>query len=163
VRIPVKPVKGQILLTERMPKILNGCLTTSDCYVAQKDNGEILIGSTTEDKGFDVTTTYPEIEGLVQGAMRCIPQLVDINLKRTWAGLRPGSPDELPILGPMRGVDGYLNACGHFRTGILTSAITGVLLDKLVNDEPLPLDITPFLADRFEVAAIAEPREMEPA
>ena len=162
VRIPVKPVKGQILLTERMPKILNGCLTTSDCYVAQKDNGEILIGSTTEDKGFDVTTTYPEIEGLVQGAMRCIPQLADINLKRTWAGLRPGSPDELPILGPMRGVEGYLNACGHFRTGILTSAITGVLLDKLVNDEPLPLDITPFLADRFEVAPIAEPREMEP-
>lgn len=163
VRIPVKPVKGQILLTERMPKILRGCLTTSDCYVAQKDNGEILIGSTTEDKGFDVTTTYPEIVGLVQGAVRCIPQLADINLKRTWAGLRPGSPDELPILGPMRGVEGYLNACGHFRTGILTSAITGVLLDKLVNDEPLPLDITPFLADRFAVAAVAEPREMEPA
>ena len=161
VRIPVKPVKGQILLTERMPKILNGCLTTSDCYVAQKDNGEILIGSTTEDKGFDVTTTYPEIEGLVQGAVRCIPQLIDINLKRTWAGLRPGSPDELPILGPMRGVAGYLNACGHFRTGILTSAITGVLLDKLVNNEPLPLDITPFLADRFEVAPTVKPREVE--
>ncbi|BBH32909.1 hydrogen cyanide synthase HcnC [Pseudomonas sp. 43mfcvi1.1] len=162
VRIPVKPVKGQILLTERMPKILNGCLTTSDCYVAQKDNGEILIGSTTEDKGFDVTTTYPEIEGLVQGAVRCIPQLADINLKRTWAGLRPGSPDELPILGPMRGVEGYLNACGHFRTGILTSAITGVLLDKLVNNEPLPLDITPFLEERFEVAPKAvETKEVE--
>ncbi len=149
IRIPVKPVKGQILLTERLPKILNGCLTTSDCYVAQKDNGEILIGSTTEDKGFDVTTTYPEIAGLVQGAVRCLPELADVNLKRTWAGLRPGSPDELPILGPMKGVEGYLNACGHFRTGILTSAITGVLLDKLVNNEPLPLDITPFLADRF--------------
>ncbi len=150
-RIPVNPVKGQILLTERMPKILRGCLTTSDCYVAQKDNGEILIGSTTEDKGFDVTTTYPEINGLVQGAIRCIPELEHINLKRCWAGLRPGSPDELPILGPMKGIQGYLNACGHFRTGILTSAITGVLLDKLVNDEALPLDITPFLADRFDV------------
>lgn len=149
IRIPVKPVKGQILLTERMPKILQGCLTTSDCYVAQKDNGEILIGSTTEDKGFDVTTSYPEICGLVKGAVRCIPELKHINLKRTWAGLRPGSPDELPILGRMNGVEGYLNACGHFRTGILTSAITGVLLDKLVNCEPLPLDITPFLADRF--------------
>jgi len=147
----VNPVKGQILLTERMPKILRGCLTTSDCYVAQKDNGEILIGSTTEDKGFDVTTTYPEINGLVQGAIRCIPELEHINLKRCWAGLRPGSPDELPILGPMKGIQGYLNACGHFRTGILTSAITGVLLDKLVNDEALPLDITPFLADRFDV------------
>ena len=70
-------------------------------------------------------------------------------------------PDELPILGPMAGVEGYLNACGHFRTGVLTSAITGVLLDKLVNDEPLPLDITPFLADRFEVAPAKEERELE--
>ena len=147
--IPVKPVKGQILLTERMPKLLQGCLTTSDCYMAQKDNGEILIGSTTEDKGFDVTTTYPEINGLVQGAIRCIPELAQINLKRSWAGLRPGSPDELPILGPVEGVHGYLNACGHFRTGILTSAITGVLIDKVLHEEALPLDLTPFLADRF--------------
>ena len=152
--IPVAPVKGQIVLTERMPKLLNGCLTTSDCYLAQKDNGEILIGSTTEDKGFDVTTTFPEITGLVQGAMRCIPQLKDANLKRTWAGLRPGSPDELPILGPMQGVEGYLNACGHFRTGILTSAITGVMLDALVRHEPLPLDVTPFLADRFDLQPV---------
>ncbi|AZD07922.1 Hydrogen cyanide synthase HcnC [Pseudomonas chlororaphis] len=153
--IPVKPVKGQILLTERMPQLLNGCLTTSDCYMAQKDNGEILIGSTTEDKGFDISTTYREIQGLVQGAVRCVPQLEQVNLKRCWAGLRPGSPDELPILGPMCGVEGYLNACGHFRTGILTSAITGVLLDRLVNEEPLPLDITPFLAERFGLEAVA--------
>lgn len=55
----------------------------------------------------------------------------------------------MPILGPVDGVDGYLNACGHFRTGILTSAITGVLLDKLAHREALPLDITPFLASRF--------------
>src|SRR5450830_1741542 len=154
IRLPVKPVKGQILLTERMPKLLEGCLTTSDCYMAQKDNGEILIGSTTEDKGFDVSTTFPEVAGLVQGAIRCVPQLKDINLKRCWAGLRPGSPDELPILGPMAGVGGYINACGHFRTGILTSAITGVMLERLVHQEPLPLDITPFLADRFEVGLL---------
>ncbi|AWE93286.1 FAD dependent oxidoreductase family protein [Pseudomonas paraeruginosa] len=149
-RIPVKPVKGQIVLTERMPRLLNGCLTTSDCYMAQKDNGEILIGSTTEDKGFDVSNTFPEIAGLVQGAVRCVPQLQEVNLKRTWAGLRPGSPDELPILGPVAEVEGYLNACGHFRTGILTSAITGVLLDRLVHGEQLPLDLTPFLAARFQ-------------
>ncbi|KJK16244.1 cyanide-forming glycine dehydrogenase subunit HcnC [Pseudomonas sp. 2(2015)] len=153
-RIPVKPVKGQIILTERMPKLLQGCLTTSDCYMAQKDNGEILIGSTTEDKGFDVSNTFPEINGLVQGAVRCVPELAQINLKRTWAGLRPGSPDELPILGPVSEVSGYVNACGHFRTGILTSAITGVLIDKVVNQETLPLDITPFLASRFDLLAV---------
>lgn len=157
-RIPVSPVKGQIILTERMPKLLQGCLTTSDCYMAQKDNGEILIGSTTEDKGFDVSTTLPEINGLVQGAMRCIPQLAQVNLKRSWAGLRPGSPDELPILGPVAEVSGYLNACGHFRTGILTSAITGVMIDKLVHDEVSPVDITPFLAQRFYIGAVDKPQ-----
>nr|WP_314263675.1 cyanide-forming glycine dehydrogenase subunit HcnC [uncultured Moellerella sp.] len=147
--IPVHPVKGQIVLSEKMPKLLRGSITTSDCYIVQKDNGEILIGSTTEDKGFDVSTTLPEIRGLVQGAIRCIPELKDINIKRSWAGLRPGSPDELPILGPMEGIDGYLNACGHFRTGILTSAITGVLINQLVRELPLALDISPFLAKRF--------------
>ncbi len=111
----------------------------------------------TEDKGFDVSNTFPEIAGLVQGAVRCVPELQQVNLKRTWAGLRPGSPDELPILGPVAEVEGYLNACGHFRTGILTSAITGVLLDRLVHEETLPLDIAPFLAARFqpEPAAVA--------
>ena len=141
-----------------MPKLLRGCITTSDCYIAQKDNGEILIGSTTEDKGFDVSNTYPEIAGLVKGAIRCLPEMKNINIKRCWAGLRPGSPDELPILGPMQGVDGYLNACGHFRTGILTSAITGVMLDALVRGETPPLDVSPFLADRFHAAPSNRPR-----
>lgn len=152
--IPVKPVKGQSVLTERLPKLLDGCITTSDCYMAQKDNGEILIGSTTEEKGFDVTTTFPEISSLVQGAIRCVPALEQVNLKRTWAGLRPGSPDELPILGPVDDMQGYFNACGHFRTGVLTSAITGVMLDKVIHEEALPLDITPFLAQRFSKVAL---------
>lgn len=91
-----------------MPKLLRGCITTSDCYIAQKDNGEILIGSTTEDKGYDTAITYPEINGLVQGAIRCVPELANVNIKRCWAGLRPGTPDELPILGPEDGVEGYL-------------------------------------------------------
>lgn len=151
--IPVKPVKGQMVLTERLPKLLDGCITTSDCYMAQKDNGEILIGSTTEEKGFDVSNTFPEINSLVQGAIRCVPELAQVNLKRTWAGLRPGSPDELPILGPVDNMPGYVNACGHFRTGILTSAITGVMIDKVIHDEALPLDITPFLAERFHKVA----------
>jgi hydrogen cyanide synthase HcnC len=149
VRLPVRPVKGQIVLSEKMPKLLNGCVTTSDCYIAQKDNGEILIGSTTEEKGYDVSTDVDAVAELARGAMRCIPELKQVNIKRCWAGLRPGTPDELPILGRMPGIDGYLNACGHFRTGILTSAITGVLIDKLLHDETLPLDITPFSAERF--------------
>ena len=70
--------------------------------------------------------------------------------KRTWAGLRPGTPDEVPILGPVEGLEGYLNACGHFRTGILTSAITARMINDLVHDKEPEIDITPFLLSRFE-------------
>ncbi|WDE07339.1 FAD-dependent oxidoreductase [Thalassomonas viridans] len=148
-RIPVTPVKGQIILSERLPKILKGCVSTTDCYIAQKDNGEVLIGSTTEEKGFDTTNTLPEIKELANGAMRCIPELKDMNIKRCWAGLRPGTPDELPILGKMAGTEGYINACGHFRTGILTSAITGKLINDLYRGQPLDIDLTPFEYARF--------------
>ncbi len=147
--IPVSPVKGQIVLSEKMPKIMRGCISTSDCYIAQKDNGEILIGSTTEEKGFDTTNTVEQLRELSQGAMKCLPILREANIKRCWAGLRPGTPDEIPVIGAMPGVEGYLNACGHFRTGMLTSAITGTLINELVRGLPTTLDLTPFSAERF--------------
>ncbi|KZN33566.1 hydrogen cyanide synthase HcnC [Pseudoalteromonas luteoviolacea S2607] len=147
--MPVYPVKGQIVLSERMPKILNGCISTSDCYIAQKDNGEVLIGSSTEEKGFDTTNSLDKIQELSRGAMKCLPILNESNIKRCWAGLRPGTPDELPILGEVPGIEGYLNACGHFRTGILTSAITGKLMTELVMGQPTSIDLTPFSVTRF--------------
>lgn len=147
--MPVFPVKGQVIISEKLPKLLNGCLTTSDCYIAQKDNGEVLIGSTTEERGFDTTNDVKYIKQLAQGAMKSIPALKEMNIKRCWAGLRPGSPDELPILGPMPGIKGYLNACGHFRTGMLTSAITGRIINEIVRELPTCIDIEPFSYQRF--------------
>lgn len=148
-KLPVFPVKGQVLISEKLPKILNGCITTSDCYIAQKDNGEILIGSTTEECGYDTTTNIDMFKQLAQGAMRCIPALESMNIKRCWSGLRPGSPDELPILGVINGVDGYINACGHFRTGMLTSAITGKLINEVARGLPTTIDISSFSYERF--------------
>jgi len=148
-QLPVFPVKGQMIVSERLPRILNGCITTSDCYIAQKDNGEILIGSTMEERGYDTTNDIGFLRQLAQGAQKSIPMLRDMNIKRCWAGLRPGSPDELPILGPVPGTEGYLNACGHFRTDMLTSAVTGKLIDEIVRGVPVSLDITPFLYERF--------------
>ncbi len=150
ISLPISPVKGQIVLTEKMPKILTSCFSTSDCYIAQKDNGEILIGSTTENKGFDTTNSFNELQGLAQGAQKAFPVLKHMNCKRTWTGLRPGTPDEVPILGPVEGVQGYLNACGHFRTGILTSAITARMINDMIHDRPTEIDITPFLLSRFK-------------
>lgn len=148
--IPTSPIKGQIVLSERVPKILRSCMSTSDCYLAQKDNGEILIGSTTEDKGFDTSVSYRQIKELCEGAVRAVPQLANLNIKRTWAGLRPGTPDEIPILGQVNGLEGYINACGHFRTGILTSAITGEIICSIVCGKQSPVPLEPFLLKRFE-------------
>jgi len=148
--IPVQPVRGQILGTETLPKLLTACLSTTDCYLAQKGHGEIIIGSTTEEVGFDVGVNPAAMKTLSAGAIRAMPFLKNVRLKRVWSGLRPGSPDELPILGPAAGLNGYLNACGHFRTGILNAPLTGLLIAEMASGEQPSFPIEPFLLARFD-------------
>ena len=150
VDVPVVPVRGQIVCTETLPELLTACISTSDCYLAQKKHGEVIIGSTTEYAGFEVRTTVEAARNLSAGAIRAIPRLAQTTVKRVWAGLRPGSPDELPFLGPVDGVTGYLNACGHFRTGILNSALTGEIIAELVADGRSSYPIEPFLLSRLQ-------------
>jgi hydrogen cyanide synthase HcnC len=159
--IPVTPVRGQIVCTETLPELLTACISTSDCYLAQKKHGEIIIGSTTEHAGFEVRTTPDAARTLSAGAIRAVPELARATVKRVWAGLRPGSPDELPILGPVDGVTGYLNACGHFRTGILNSALTGQIIAELAADGRSTYPIEPFLLSRLRTPA--DRRELAPA
>jgi hydrogen cyanide synthase HcnC len=149
INVPVFPVRGQIVCTETLPKILNACISTTDCYLAQKHHGEIIIGSTTEEVGFDTGTTAAAARTLSAGAIRAVPELAHANVKRVWAGLRPGTRDELPILGPVDGLAGYLNACGHFRTGILNAPLTGIVIADLAVGEPPTHEIEPFLLKRF--------------
>jgi len=147
--IPVRPVRGQILGTQSPPKLISACLSTADCYLAQKKHGEVIVGSTTEEVGFDTGVTASAMKSLAAGAIRAVPALENVGVKRVWSGLRPGTPDELPILGPVEGIGGYLNASGHFRTGILNAPLTGLLLAELLTNEPLSLPIEPFLLARF--------------
>jgi hydrogen cyanide synthase HcnC len=93
------------------------------------------------------------VKTLAAGAIRALPFLRQVNIKRAWAGLRPGTPDELPILGPVDGLAGYYNACGHFRTGILNAPLTGLLLAELISGMPLSFPIEPFLLSRFALRA----------
>lgn len=151
--IPVHPVRGQIVCTETLPKILSACLSTTECYLAQKGHGEVIIGSTTEEVGFDVGVTPSAVRSLSAGAVRAVPLLARVAVKRVWSGLRPGSPDELPILGPVEGLGGYLNACGHFRTGILTAPLTGLVIAELAAGERPSYPVEPFLLSRFDRGA----------
>ncbi len=146
--LPVFPVRGQVVLTQALPHTLNACLSTSACYLAQKAHGEVLIGSTTEDAGFDTAVTLEAIRALCRGAVRAVPSLRPVGVKRTWAGLRPGTPDELPILGPA-GPEGYLNAAGGFRTGIVASPLTAQVVAELACGEPPSVALEPFRVERF--------------
>lgn len=157
VDVPVHPVRGQIVCTETLPHVLNACLSTTDCYLAQKRHGEIIIGSTTEDAGFDTSVTGSAIGSLTAGAIRAVPDLARVAVKRVWSGLRPGSPDELPILGPVDGLSGLLLACGHFRTGVLNAPLTGLMLADLIAGDLPSHPIEPFLLSRFG-QAMAAPR-----
>lgn len=147
--IPVRPVRGQIVGTETLPNVLSACLSTTDCYLAQKQHGEVIIGSTTEEAGYEVGVTPAAMKALSAGAVRAVPFLKDVRVKRVWSGLRPGTPDELPILGPVEALAGYLNACGHFRTGILTSPLTGLLIAEMIAGDRPSFPAEPFLLTRL--------------
>ena len=108
--------------------------------------------STTERAGFDVSVTPSALRSLSRGAMRAVPLLRDVAVKRTWAGLRPGTPDELPILGPVEGLAGYVNATGGFRTGIVAAPLTGLVVAQSVAREEPSYPLSPFLASRFDAA-----------
>jgi hydrogen cyanide synthase HcnC len=147
--LPVMPVRGQIVLTETMPPTLHACLSTSACYLLQKAHGEVLIGSTTEHAGYDVSVTPEAIRSLCRGAVRAVPCLGAVGIKRIWAGLRPGTPDELPTLGPVAGLDGYFNAAGGFRTGIVAAPLTGRVVAQWITGEALGFPCDAFRVERF--------------
>ena len=153
IRLPIFPVRGQVVLTQTLPHVLNACLSNSGCYILQKKHGEVLIGSTTENAGFDVSVTPEAITHLCNAAVRTVPCLRHVGIKRVWSGLRPGTQDELPILGPMENISGYMNATGGFRTGIVASPLTGRIVAQQITDQELDFPIETFLASRFKRTA----------
>jgi hydrogen cyanide synthase HcnC len=148
--LPVFPVRGQILCTEAMRKqTLKFNLSTSDCYILQKSHGEILIGSTTEFCGFETEVPLENLVGLANGARRVLPALAQSTVKRSWSGLRPGTPDEFPILGPVTEVPNYFNATGGFRTGIISAPLSAEIVAAHILGLDQPFDPKYFLASRF--------------
>lgn len=150
VELPVRPVRGQIVLTETLPPMLSVGVSTSRTYLTQKVHGEILIGSTTEEVGFDVSVTHESVQKLCVGAIRCVPMLRNVQLRRVWAGLRPATPDELPIFGAVDGLEGYVNAAGGFRTGIVAAPLTGEVIAQLICSQPTSFPVERFLMSRFD-------------
>jgi glycine oxidase len=145
----IHPVRGQIALLNTRTALFRRVLLDGERYLVPRPDGRVLVGSTEEEAGFDKRTTAAAIGGLLALASRLVPGLAGAHIERCWAGLRPGSPDGLPFLGPVPGLANLFVAGGHFRAGILLSPITGLVLKELLLGQPLTVAIEPFRLNRF--------------
>jgi glycine oxidase len=144
----IRPVRGQIALLNTRVPLVRRVLLWGERYLVPRPDGRVLLGSTEEDAGFDKRTTAGAVAGLLALAARLVPTLAEAHLERCWAGLRPGSPDGLPFLGPVPGTDNLLVAAGHFRSGIQLSPATALVMKELLLGQKLTVPIEPFRLDR---------------
>lgn len=138
-RPPVRPVKGQILEL-RSPDGEAPCgriLASERVYLVPRPDGRLIVGATTEERGFDATVTAGGVHELLREAYRLLPDVAEMELVEAMAGLRPGTPDNLPLIGHGE-IEGLVLACGHYRNGILLAPITGEAIAALLSNEPIP-------------------------
>jgi glycine oxidase len=148
-RVPVEPVHGQLLALEALPPPLRHVVDSPRCYLVPRADGRLLVGATVERRGYRKLVTPAGIMQLLRGALEIAPGLEDLPLAETWSGLRPGTPDDLPILGADPDVSNVVYATGHFRNGILLAPITGEIIGEVVRTGTSPIDLHPYRPDRF--------------
>ena len=145
--IPVRPVRGQMLLYRTADAWVRPVIMQGKRYLVPRADGRIFVGSTEEEAGFDATTTAEGLAGLAALARRVMPGLAALEPERSWAGLRPGSPEGVPLLGAVQGYDNLHVACGHFRAGIQLSAATGLVMAEHLMGRTPSIDLDPFSGD----------------
>jgi glycine oxidase ThiO len=145
-QFPVRPVKGQMLSIVGGPELRH--VIRGDVYLVPRSDGRILVGASVEEVGYDKRTDVDIIKGMYEKAIRMVPGLAKGRILESWAGLRPGSPDNLPILGSTE-IPGYFVATGHFRDGILLAPITAHVMTQLITGAKSDHDLSAFGPDRF--------------
>jgi glycine oxidase len=149
VTLPVYPMRGQILALHAIPAPLRHIVFGADVYLAPKVEGSLIVGATYEEVGFDDRLTAAGVGWLLGAAQTMVPSLADATFRQAWVGLRPASPDHLPLLGPVPGWAGVTIATGHTAEGVLLSAITGKIIAQHARGEPTDLPLEPFSPARF--------------
>ena len=145
-RLPVYPLKGQLLVLNIRPvPIKANVWGFGNFYVVPKNDGRVIVGATEEPDVYDPRPTLGGVSELSQHSLELVPGLAEALFVGAWGGLRPATPSGSPILGPVEGLDGLLLATGHFRNGVLLSALTGKIIGALALGESSPMDISPFL------------------
>jgi glycine oxidase len=154
-RLPVYPLKGQLMVLNARPVPIKANVWDSgNFYVVPKKDGRVIVGATEEPDVYDPRPTLGGVSELSRHALRLVPKLAEALFVGAWGGLRPATPSGSPILGPVDGLEGLLLATGHFRNGVLLSAITGEIISALALADLSPVDISPFLYNRLEDATL---------
>ncbi|MNN27678.1 Hydrogen cyanide synthase subunit HcnC precursor [compost metagenome] len=142
--LPVEPVKGQMILFKCAEDFLPSMVLAKGRYAIPRRDGHILVGSTLEHAGYDKTPTEQALESLKASAVELLPELARATVVGHWAGLRPGSPEGIPYIGPVPGHEGLWLNCGHYRNGlVLAPASCQLFVDLLIGAEPI-IDPAPY-------------------
>jgi len=149
---PTRPVKGQMLCVVG-PKLTH-VLRAPDVYLVPRSDGRVLIGATVEESGYDKRTVPETIQRLRRDATKLVPAIAQARILEDWAGLRPGTPDALPILGATD-TPGYFVATGHFRDGVLLAPVTARLMAQIMTGATSEHDLSAFSPARFKVRKTA--------
>lgn len=146
--VPVRPAKGQVVSLRHEGVKIEHVLWSEKAYLVPRNDGRILAGATVEYVGFDRSVTAGAVQKILAASIELVPDLALARVEETWAGLRPDSPDHLPILGPTD-LEGLLMATGHFRSGILLTPITARLIREWIMEQRVSTDWDRFSPMRF--------------
>jgi glycine oxidase len=147
--IPVYPRKGQILSLGMPPGAFRHMIRWGHSYFMPRPSGELVVGATNEDAGFDMSNTPAGLGGLLTEAQQISSHTGDYPILETWTGLRPATPDGLPILGPSA-IPGVYYATGHYRNGVLLAPVTASIISDLIEHRSTSQIIEPYSPSRFQ-------------
>jgi glycine oxidase len=152
-RVPVRPVKGQTLRLRDPagPGLVERVVRSDEMYLVPRGDGRYVLGATVEERGFDTTVTAGAVHDLLREAAAIVPGILELEVEETLAGLRPGTPDNAPILGP-GALPGLHWATGHYRHGVLLAPVTGDAVVAQILGEAPPPEAAPFSPERFAPA-----------
>lgn len=166
---PVRPVKGQVLrltVPKRyapfLSRTVRAVVRGSQVYLVPRESGELVVGATSEELGWDTTVTAGGVYELLRDAHELVPGITELPLTETRAGLRPGSPDNAPLLGPTE-LAGLSLATGHYRNGVLLTPVTGDAMAHVLTTGELPDEARAFTPGRFSSAALGAALTEQPA
>lgn len=150
---PVEPVRGQIVAFEVAPPLLRHVVWSRRGYLVPRSDGRLLAGSTLEKAGFDKSVTAGGVRAILDMALEMLPALSDVRVSDAWAGLRPGTADGLPVVGP-GALPGLFHAAGLFKDGVLLGPLVGEAAGQLALGETPAHDLSQFALSRFAAPAV---------